>query len=99
MKHYKIKIPLILFLVFLVGVFTGRSGRPQIDWDNPPENVIIPSVSQLQRIVGCEKVDGKPCKSFHVEDHSETWEKWDDYICNQEARKWDFYYEYQSQRQ
>ena len=85
------------FFVFAAGLLLGcllgfNLEKDETDWDNPPENVKIPSVSQLQKIVGA-KVDGKLCAGWAVEGHSETGDKWDDYICNQEARKWDYYYD------
>ena len=42
------------------------------------------SLMEVQEIVGA-KVDGKICKSWNVEGHSETGDKWDSYICEQYA--------------
>ena len=58
-----------------------------IDWDDPPIDVVLPDIYQLQRIVGAE-VDGKICDGWLVEGHSETGDKWTEYAGNQMLDKY-----------
>lgn len=48
----------------------------------------LPSIKDIQRRIGCEKIDGRLCKMWCVEGHSETQEKWGAAICQQYADKY-----------
>ena len=64
--------PLGLILALLIGQQWGFN-KAQIDWDNPPAWVILPTISQMQAIFGAE-VDGVWGK--------ETQTKYDEYMGN-----------------
>jgi hypothetical protein len=64
---------LLLSLFFWLGYLCGVS-RPQP----------LRTIEEVQQQIGA-KADGKLCKGWGVEGHSETQTKWDRYICNQYA--------------
>ncbi|KKM05492.1 hypothetical protein LCGC14_1753520 [marine sediment metagenome] len=78
----KIGIILAIMVPALLLLNDLRQDKWSIDWDNPPLNVKIPSVTQIQNIIGCEKVDGKVSRDYRT---SETQKKWDEYTCKQYA--------------
>lgn len=82
----KIQWTLVLLLVVVVPLLILAHSLHQekwnIDWDNPPPDVVIPSVMQIQKIVGCEKVDGKVSRDYRT---SETQTLWDEYTYEQYA--------------
>ena len=67
-------LPLGLIGAYLCGQQSGFNGA-QIDWDNPPKWVVLPDKWQIQKIIGCEQIDGKWGK--------ETNEKFELYMNNQ----------------
>lgn len=48
----------------------------------------IPTIQDIQRRLGCKKIDGRLCEMWNVEGHSETQKLWDDAICQQYADKY-----------
>ena len=80
---YLFLLLLSIWLISLIGIFIcgQRSGwnRAQIDWDNPPAFVVLPSIRQPQMKIGA-KVDGVWGK--------ETDMKYDEYVGNQCLSKW-----------
>ncbi len=62
----------------------SSEARPAMD-SQSRSDFIIPTIEEIQKWVGCEKIDGII--------GPETIEKWDRALCNQAAQKWDYYYE------
>jgi len=80
----KIKILTILVLClafFELGRWTKEhkwSEAPAINTEKPYE-VWLPTIRELQTIVGCEKIDGRVGDSWRT---SETQQKWEKYLNN-----------------
>ncbi len=90
----KIKIAtvfIILCLVYGAGFLTSELHKSQIpvieyDWSQAPAineakpyEVWLPTIRELQIIVGCKKIDGKVGDSWYT---SETQQKWEEYTNN-----------------
>lgn len=90
-KAMKIKIlPIIvLCLVYGAGYLSSelhKSEAPAHDWGEAPTineaepyEVWLPTIRELQTIVGCKKIDGKVGDSWRT---SETQQKWTEYTNN-----------------
>ena len=92
MKIKTITVFIILCLVYGAGYLSSELHKaPPYNWaDVPaineakPYEVWLPTIVELQTIVGCEKIDGRVGDSWRT---SETQEKWTEYTNYQSGVK------------
>ena len=72
--------------IFFVGFLSALALVALLSLLVPDKPCPLPTLMEVQEIVGA-KVDGKICKYWNVEGHSETGEKWNKYSCKQAAEK------------
>jgi len=75
----------VLQMTHTISVIGQEKCVPDGDWD--PNTMPLPTIQQIQRAIGCEKVDGKVCCGWANPGHSETQTKWDKAICDKFARR------------
>lgn len=81
MKIKALAIAVLCIAFFMIGRWSKEhkwSEAPVINADKPYE-VWLPTIRELQQIVGCEKIDGKVGDSWRT---SETQHKWIKYTNN-----------------
>jgi len=88
MKTKILKI-IVLCLVYGAGYWSSerhKSEAPPRNWSEAPAineaepySVWLPTIRELQTIIGCEKIDGRVGDSWRT---SETQQKWEKYLNN-----------------
>ena len=85
MKLIKL-IPIIAFGLFC-GIFGWQFGKHcgvEVQVKDK-----VPTIQEIQKLVGCEKIDGKLCPNWR---ESETQRKWDKALCAQYAELTEVFY-------